>query len=224
MRSSGWSAICARFATPSRAGSGPRRPGFAEPRGRMSPAPPELRSRRGLHRSSHCRRSSCGGSDPPASSAGPISPRFAVSSRPSAHLEIAAAGEHGLLMIGPPGAGKTLLAQRLPGLLPPIGLPRVPGSRLPGIRRGPQTQSRRPPAVSQPAAHGLDRSTDRRRRPAARRALAGASGRAVSRRISRISAQCAGGTARTPRERRGEAHAAQAYLRVSRADSNWWPR
>jgi magnesium chelatase family protein len=33
-------------------------------------------------------------------------------------LEIAAAGEHGLLMIGPPGAGKTLLAQRLPGLLP----------------------------------------------------------------------------------------------------------
>jgi magnesium chelatase family protein len=35
-------------------------------------------------------------------------------------LEIAAAGEHGLLMVGPPGAGKTLLAQRLPGLLPPL--------------------------------------------------------------------------------------------------------
>jgi magnesium chelatase family protein len=36
-------------------------------------------------------------------------------------LEIAAGGQHGLLMIGPPGTGKTLLAQRLPGLLPPLG-------------------------------------------------------------------------------------------------------
>jgi magnesium chelatase family protein len=35
-------------------------------------------------------------------------------------LEIAAAGDHGLLMIGPPGAGKSMLAQRLPGLLPPL--------------------------------------------------------------------------------------------------------
>jgi magnesium chelatase family protein len=35
-------------------------------------------------------------------------------------LEIAAAGSHGLLLIGTPGTGKTLLAQRLPGLLPPL--------------------------------------------------------------------------------------------------------
>ena len=34
-------------------------------------------------------------------------------------LEIAAAGAHGLLLVGPPGAGKSLLARRLPGLLPP---------------------------------------------------------------------------------------------------------
>jgi magnesium chelatase family protein len=34
-------------------------------------------------------------------------------------LEIAAAGGHNLLMIGPPGAGKTMLARRLPGMLPP---------------------------------------------------------------------------------------------------------
>jgi magnesium chelatase family protein len=37
-------------------------------------------------------------------------------------LEIAAAGGHNMLMVGPPGAGKTMLARRLPGLLPPPDL------------------------------------------------------------------------------------------------------
>jgi magnesium chelatase family protein len=35
-------------------------------------------------------------------------------------LEVAAAGAHGLLLIGPPGAGKSMLADRLAGLLPPM--------------------------------------------------------------------------------------------------------
>jgi magnesium chelatase family protein len=35
-------------------------------------------------------------------------------------LEIAAAGQHSLLLIGPPGAGKSMLAQRLPGIVPPL--------------------------------------------------------------------------------------------------------
>lgn len=35
-------------------------------------------------------------------------------------LEIAAAGAHSLIFVGPPGTGKSMLAQRLPGLLPPL--------------------------------------------------------------------------------------------------------
>jgi magnesium chelatase family protein len=63
---------------------------------------------------------------PPADTAGSSSPvpdLADVRGQPVARfaLEVAAAGAHHLLMLGPPGAGKTMLASRLPGLLPPLG-------------------------------------------------------------------------------------------------------
>ena len=37
-------------------------------------------------------------------------------------IEIASAGGHNLLLVGPPGAGKSMMARRLPGILPPLSL------------------------------------------------------------------------------------------------------
>ncbi len=84
-------------------------------------------------------------------------------------LEIAAAGGHNLLLVGPPGSGKTMLARRLPGILPPpsadeavetaaihsaAGLPGRGGHLRAGPSAAPTTRRARSPssaAASDPA-------------------------------------------------------------------------
>src|SRR5690606_41246764 len=61
------------------------------------------------------------GGPPAARWAGPALPDVRGQAAARRALEVAAAGAHHLLLAGPPGCGKTLLATRLPGLLPEAG-------------------------------------------------------------------------------------------------------
>jgi magnesium chelatase family protein len=57
---------------------------------------------------------------PPAAAMGQDLAEVRGQPRARRALEIAAAGGHNLLLVGPPGCGKTMLASRLPGILPPL--------------------------------------------------------------------------------------------------------
>lgn len=67
-------------------------------------------------------------------------------------LEVAAAGGHHMLLTGPPGAGKTMLAERLPGLLPDLGdtaaMEVTAIHSLAAVRSSPVSLIRRPPFES----------------------------------------------------------------------------
>ena len=86
-----------------------------------------------------------------------------------AGLEVAAAGGHNLFMQGPPGTGKTMLARRLPSILPPlrpdeaIEVTRI--QSIAGLRGGAGLATHAP--VPRAAPHRLRRRPGRRRQPAA---------------------------------------------------------
>ena len=114
-------------------------------------------------------------------------------------LEVAAAGGHNLFLQGPPGTGKTMIARRLPSILPPLGArggdrgDAHPVGRRPARRRRPGHRAPVPGA----APHGLRRGPRRRRRtrrsPARRRSPIAACCSSTSSRSSpaRASRRCA---------------------------------
>ena len=103
-----------------RGSAGRREPGRAGRRARGDAG----RARHPAARAGRGRRSSRSPRDRAAGRArtgiSPISPICAAIPALRRCLEIAAAGAHSLLLIGPPGGGKTLALQRLPSLLPPL--------------------------------------------------------------------------------------------------------
>ena len=137
---------------------------------RLGRGPPRGEPRRAGRRAAAARRRGPTTTAPNASTprARPPPDLADVQGQPVARhaLEVAAAGGHHTLFIGPPGAGKTMLASRLPGLLPPLERDRgARGHDDPlGVRhRPPAGRAGARPAVPGAAPHVLADLARRRR-------------------------------------------------------------
>ena len=125
-------------------------------------------------------------------------------------VEVAAAGAHHLMLTGPPGIGKTMLAQRLPGLLPSVVAQRVAGGdghSFGGRPAGGQRAADHPAAVRGAAPH-VERGGAGRRRFGTGSAGCGqpcAPRRVVPRRVRRDRGERAGSSANSVGGRRDPA-------------------
>ena len=136
-------------------------------------------------------------------------------------LEIAAAGGHNLLLVGPPGAGKTMMARRVAGILPPLTFDEALDVDRGAFGRRPAAARRRPArrsAVPRAAPHDFERGAGRRRiAAAAGRSQPRPSRRAVSRRDARVQPPRARGAAAAARGRARDDRARRAHGGLPRA-------
>jgi magnesium chelatase family protein len=142
-------------------------------------------------------------------------------------LEIAAAGGHNLLFVGPPGSGKSMLAQRLPGLLPPLTSAELLETSMVHsvaglIAKGALTRSR--PFRAPHHSASMAALTGGGMQGQARRGQPGAQRRAVPGRTARSSAPAGAGFARGAAGDRARCWwPAPTPTSAIRRGCSWWP-